>query len=480
MKVLLTGANGYIGKRLLNILVKLDHKVICAVRDANRFNHPLKSDKNVTVVEVDFLKPETYAQLPTEIDGAYYLLHSLSSNSKDFEEMEDRMAKNVKDYFDRISVKHVIYLGGISNQEELSPHLASRLQTENILREGNFNFTALRAGIILGSGSASFEIMRDLVEKLPVMVAPKWLKTKSQPIAVRNVLEYLSRCLCCEYTFNQNFDIGGKEVLSYEEMLLKFAKKRGLKRYIITVPVLTPKLSSYWLYFVTSTTFSLARNLVDSMNIEVICRDNDLAEVLDIELYTFDEAIERAFERVKQNFIASSWKDSLVSGRLSSDFEKYAEVPEYGCYKDRKKRKIEYIDSVMNNIWSLGGAQGWFYGNWLWKLRGYLDKVAGGVGLRRGRTNTQDINTGDSLDFWRVLLADRENRRLLLFAEMKLPGEAWLEFKIDEQNILYQTATFRPRGLYGRLYWLLVLPFHYFVFNGMINGIATQYNKTKH
>lgn len=478
MKVLLTGANGYIGKRLLNVLVKLNHEVVCAVRDENRFNHPLKTDKNVSVVEVDFLKPETFHNLPTEIDGAYYLLHSLSSNSKDFEEMEDRMANNVKDYFNKINVKHVVYLGGISNQEELSPHLASRLKTENILREGNFNFTALRAGIILGSGSASFEIMRDLVEKLPVMVAPKWLKTKSQPIAVRNVLEFLSGTLCCEYTYNKTFDIGCKEVLSYKEMLLKFAKKRGLKRYIITIPVLTPKLSSYWLYFVTSTTFSLARNLVDSMNIEVICRDNKLAEVLDIELFTFDEAIERAFERVKQDFIASSWKDSLVSGRLSSDFDKYAEVPEYGCYTDKKTRQIDNIDSVMNNIWSLGGQQGWFYGNWLWKIRGYLDKLVGGVGLRRGRTNTQDINTGDSLDFWRVLLADKENKRLLLFAEMKLPGEAWLEFKIDDQNILHQTATFRPRGLYGRLYWLVVLPFHYFVFNGMINGIASK-RKTK-
>ncbi|MGJ8737876.1 SDR family oxidoreductase, partial [Zobellia laminariae] len=240
----------------------------------------------------------------------------------------------------------------------------------------------------------------------------------------------------------------------------------------LTVPVMTPKLSSYWLYFVTSTSYKLALNLVDSMKIEVIAKDQRLQKLLDIKPHTYKEAIDLAFKKIEQNLVVSSWKDSMVSGRFKKNLEKYIQVPKYGVLKDVKKIKVDNPEQVLKNIWKIGGNTGWYYGNWLWKIRGIIDKFSGGVGLRRGRTHPDKIYAGDSLDFWRVLLADKKTKRLLLFAEMKLPGEAWLEFKIDENNVLHQTATFRPRGLKGRLYWYSIVPFHYFIFGGMIRNIA--------
>ncbi len=472
MKILLTGANGYIGKRLLFSLIENGHEVVCCVRKRETFNHSLKNHNCVSLIEVDFTNPESLNKIPTNIDGAYYLMHSMSGGDKKFEDTESQIAKNFVDALVPTAVKHVIYLGGIVNDDELSKHLQSRLVTEEIIGSGNYHFTAFRAGIILGSGSASFEIMRDLVEKLPVMVAPKWLKTKSQPIAITNVLEILSRGMMNAKVFDQVFDIGGEEVMTYKEMLLRFSKLRKLKRWIFTVPVLTPRLSSYWLYFVTSTSYSLASNLVDSMSVSVVCKPNDLTKILGINLLSFDEAIRKAFTRIKQNHVVSSWKDSGADASFYDTYDELVEVPEFGCFKDEKSIKVSDSSKAQANIWALGGDTGWYYVNWLWKLRGYLDKLIGGVGLRRGRTNPTEIHNGDSLDFWRVLVADKSSKRLLLYAEMKLPGEAWLEFRIDENQILHQTATFRPHGLSGRLYWLAVLPFHYFVFNGMIRGIS--------
>ena len=255
-------------------------------------------------------------------------------------------------------------------------------------------------------------------------------------------------------------------------MLHKYAKVRGFKNWIYTVPIMTPKLSSYWLYFVTSTSYKLAMNLVSSMKMEVVARDNKLQQLLNINTHTYEEAIAMAFKKIEQNLVISSWKDSVISGQLDQNLEMYVQVPKFGVLKDEKKLKVERPQHVLNNIWSIGGATGWYYGNWLWKIRGFLDKLNGGPGLRRGRTNADKIFPGDALDFWRVLLADKTGRRLLLFAEMKLPGEAWLEFKIDQDNILHQTATFRPKGLRGRLYWYSILPFHWFIFGGMIRNIA--------
>jgi uncharacterized protein YbjT (DUF2867 family) len=472
LKILLTGANGYIGKRLLPVLVNMGHEVICCVRDKNRFQIDVEFSKQVTAIEVDFLDYTKTDLLPKDIDGAYYLIHSMSSNVNNFDDLEAIAAYNFRDMIEETSVKHVIYLGGIVNDVQLSKHLLSRKTVENILAKGKYNFTALRAGIILGSGSASFEIIRDLVEKLPVMIAPRWLLTKSQPIAIRNVIQFLSKSLFNEYTFNRKFDIGGPDIMNYRDILLKFAEIRGFKRWVYVIPIMTPRLSSYWLYFITSTSYKLAVTLVNSMKVPIICEKNDLAEVLGIELYNFDEAIKMAFLRIQQNEVVSSWIDALSSGVIDTSLSKYIQVPKFGCFTDKKKRKVKNPDEVLKKIWSIGGNTGWYYANWLWRIRGFIDKLMGGVGLRRGRTNPDIIKPGDALDFWRVLLADPDSKRLLLFAEMKLPGEAWLEFTIDQNNYLHQKATFRPKGVLGRLYWYVMLPFHFFVFNGMINNLA--------
>jgi hypothetical protein len=373
---------------------------------------------------------------------------------------------------EKTSIKQVVYLSGIVNDERLSRHLKSRKQVEEILSSGHFALTTLRAGIIIGSGSASFEIIRDLVEKLPIMVAPRWLHTKTQPIASSNVIEFLHGVLLRENTFHQSFDIGGPDILTYKEMLLRFARVRGLKRWIGVVPVMTPRLSSYWLYFITSTSYALAVNLVNSMKVEVICRPNKLADQLGIKFIPYDQAIALTFDKIEQNQVVSSWKDALTSDVLGKGVSQYIQVPVNGCYRDERKKAVQDATHTLNRIWSIGGENGWYYADWLWNLRGFVDKLQGGVGLRRGRTNRTELNTGDALDFWRVILASRAEKRLLLYAEMKLPGEAWLEFRIDADNILHQTATFRPWGLKGRLYWYSVLPFHHFIFNGMIGRIA--------
>ena len=472
MKILLTGANGYIGMRLLPILLDMGHEVICAVRDEKRLSVDEETLSRITVVEIDFLQKVTPDLLPKDINAAYYLIHSMSSSTQDFDEKEALSAETFNAYMKTTSVEQVIYLSGIVNEEKLSKHLKSRKNVEDILYQGSFQLTVLRAGIIVGSGSSSFEIIRDLCEKLPVMITPKWVLTKAQPIGIRDVINFLSGVLGKKETYNDSFDIGGKDILTYKEMLQQYAKARGFKNYILTVPIMTPKLSSYWLYFVTSTSYKLAVNLVDSMKMEVVAKDNRLQELLGIETHSYMEAIDMAFTKIEQNLVVSSWKDSMVSGRFKKNLEKYIQVPKYGVLKDEKKLKVQDPEGVLENIWKIGGDQGWYYGNWLWRIRGFLDKLTGGVGLRRGRTHPDRIYPGDSLDFWRVLLADKEGKRLLLFAEMRLPGEAWLEFKIDKDDILHQTATFRPKGLRGRLYWYSIVPFHYFIFGGMIRNIA--------
>ena len=476
MKILLTGANGYMGKRLLPSLIKDGHEVICCVRDKNRF-HPAIHSEKISVLEVDFLNDPPKTDLTKDIDAAYYLIHSMSSNVSDFSKLEETSVKNFISLIRNTNVRQIIYLGGITNEQKLSKHLSSRKNVEKILSESGIAVTTLRAGIIVGSGSASFEIIRDLVEKLPVMITPKWLNTKHHPIAVRNIVQYLTGVLMKEELYNCSFDVGGPDILTYKEMFLLFAKVRGLKRLIISVPVMTPRLSSYWLYFVTSTSYKLAVNLVDSMKIEVVGKPNDLQKKLNIEPISYKDAVRRAFSRTEQNGVISSWKDSFISSSYNSKLSEQINVPTYGCFLDRREKEIKTsVGQVMNNIWSIGGERGWYYADWLWGIRGFLDKLLGGVGLRRGRTNKNEIYTGDTLDFWRVLVADKPNGRLLLYAEMKLPGEAWLEFKIINNNgksYLQQTATFRPKGLLGRLYWYLVLPFHYFVFDGMAENIVS-------
>lgn len=476
MRILLTGATGYIGKRLLPVLLEEGHEVICCVRNASNFKLKRGWKGQVSVFEVDFLEEVDTASAPLDFDVAYYLIHSMSASIGDFKPLEEKAARNFRSYVGQSSCRQVIYLTGIVNNDELSSHLESRRQVEEILQESKVPLTALRAGIIIGSGSASFEIIRDLVEKLPVMVAPRWLNTRCQPVAIRDVIRFLTGVLLREDCYGQNFDIGCDEVLTYREMLQGYAEVRGLKRFILTVPVMTPRLSSYWLYFVTSTTYELAVNLVNSMKVDVICRDGRLAQKLGFSPIPYKEAVCLAFDKIQQNMVLSSWKDSLVSSSEKGSLSQYIEVPEHGCFEDRKQVVIgnNTAEQAWNNVMAIGGERGWYYGNILWKLRGLLDKMVGGIGLRRGRTHPERVSPGDALDFWRVLVVDEEEKRLLLYAEMKLPGEAWLEFHIVEENgknVLRQKATFRPSGLWGRLYWYMVLPFHFFIFNRMIRNI---------
>ncbi len=470
MRILLTGATGYIGKRLLPVLVHKGHHVTCIVRDKQRATFGESIEKSVDIVEADLLNNDSLNCIPEDIDIAYYLVHSMS-DSRDYEEQEKLSAINFREQINKTSAKQVIYLSGIVNDQSLSKHLKSRLNVEQELTKGSYALTTLRAGIIIGSGSASFEIIRDLVEKLPVMVAPKWLKTRCQPIAISDVIRFLERSINTPAVYNKSFDIGGNEILTYKQMLLRFAKVRGLKRWILTVPVMTPRLSSYWLYFVTSTSYKLATSLVDSMRVEVIAGDDELTKYFNLQLLSYEESLQRAFKKIEQNEIISSWKDSFVSGRLHGQLSDFINVPQYGCYTDLRVMEAQSVENTIAKLWRLGGKTGWYYGNWLWQLRGFMDKLAGGVGLRRGRTNEDSISEGDAIDFWRVIYANKSEGRLLLYAEMKLPGEAWLEFKF-RGNQLIQTATFRPKGLWGRMYWYMVMPLHEFVFKGMISNIV--------
>ena len=470
MRILITGTTGYIAKRLALQLLEDKHELICCVRDINRIPDEIAEHPLCSFIKIDFLSPEPN-KVPINIEVAYYLIHSMATDADDFESLERRCAQNFKNLVEATRCKQVIYLSGIVNDHSLSKHLKSRLQVEETLKSEKYALTTFRAGIIVGSGSASFEIIRDIVEKLPVMITPKWLNTKTQPLGIRDVLTYLSGALEKEALYNSSYDIFGPEILTYKEMLLQFAEVRGLKRYIYTLPVLTPKLSSYWLYFVTSTSFQLAQALVDSMKVEVIGKPSDINNHIRIQPMTYKKAVELAFQRIQQNSVISSWKDAVSSGVFKDQLSKHIELPQYGCFKDIRSKTIIDEEFTLNQIWGIGGRNGWYSFNGLWKIRGYVDKLFGGVGLRRGRTHDTYLEAGDPLDFWRVLFADKKDKRLLLFAEMKLPGEAWLEFKIVKDR-LYQRAVFRPKGVWGRLYWYMISPLHAFVFEGMINALV--------
>ena len=472
MKILLTGVTGYVGKRMLPVLIEKGYEVICCVREKSRLTLHKGLLEKVTIIEIDFLKDVEEGLLPKDIDVAYYLIHSMSTSQDKFDRLESKAATNFKAYLEATKVKQVIYLSGISNHGKLSKHLRSRRKVEDILAGKHYALTVLRAGIIVGSGSASFEMIRDIVEKLPVMITPKWILTQSQPIAIRDVVQFLARVIGNQQCYNRTFDIGGPEILSYKDMMLQYAEMRKLKRRIYTTSLISPKVSSYWLYFITSVSFKLAISLADSLKNDVVCNNNDLQKILGIQPITYKMALKYAFLRIKQNLVLSSWKDSMISSSLGLTLSDFIEVPNFGCYKNVKRKAVSDVDQALHNIWTIGGDKGYYYANWLWKIRGWFDLMLGGVGLGRGRKLPEEITPGDALDFWRVLYASREKKRLLLFAEMKLPGEAWLEFKIDEDNILHQTATFRPRGILGRLYWIATSPFHFFIFNGMIKNIS--------
>lgn len=475
MKILLTGANGYIGARLLPRLLEDGHEVYALVRSRSRIEIPKKFQSQFHIIEGDLLNPSSLLQIPSDIEAAYYLVHSMSYSAK-FSELEATSAKNFIARLDNTQAKQIIYLSGLSNEAHLSRHLSSRKKVGEILQLGKVPVTILMAGIIIGSGSASFEIIRDLVEKLPVMIAPKWLNQLTQPIAVRDVLAYLTLVLNHPACLGQSFEIGGPDVMSYKDLLLNFAKMRGLKRKIFTVPVLTPHLSSYWLFFVTSANFSLARFLVESLINRAVCKESRIQKIFPRKLLTYEEALQLAFARIEQDWVPSSWKDTLSGSTLNPDLSIYIHVPKFGIFCDQQAVPFSCsVEEVQKRVWSLGGNRGWLAMNWAWKLRGFLDKLVGGIGLRRGRTHPSRLKTGDALDFWRVLLADEKNCRLLLYAEMKLPGEAWLEFEIVPQKkggILKQTATFRPNGVWGRFYWYSLYLFHIVIFKRLAKQLA--------
>lgn len=477
MKILLTGANGYIGSRLLPRLIDEGHEIYALVRSRSRIEIPEKFQHQLHVIEADLLNPSSLEHIPSDIDAAYYLVHSMSYSQK-FSELEATSAQNFAERLAHTHAKQIIYLSGLSNEDQLSRHLNSRKQVGEILKQGKVPVTILMAGIVIGSGSASFEIIRDLVEKLPLMVAPKWINKMTQPIAINDVLNYLTLVLGHPECHDKSFEIGGPDVMSYKNLMLNFAKMRGLKRKIFIVPVLTPRLSSYWLFFVTSTSFSLARYLVESLINNAVCKENRIQKLFPGKLLSYQEALELAFTPTDEDWVPPSWKDTLSGSTLNPDLSVYVQVPKFGILSDTREIRFSCpIEDVQARIWSLGGRKGWLTMNWAWKVRGFLDKLVGGIGLRRGRTHPTRLRAGDALDFWRVLLADAKNRRLLLYAEMKLPGEAWLEFEIiPDKNggTLKQTATFRPNGLWGRFYWYSLYPFHLLIFNRLAKQIAKE------
>lgn len=481
MKILLTGANGYIGFRLLQRLIQDGHHIYVFIRSRMRFTPPPLAEQQITIIEGDLLDPLTFKNFPKDFDAAYFLVHSMSHDAKNFDLKDRIIAENFNDLLMGTDCKQLIYLSGIVNDEKLSKHLNSRLEVERILKKGSVPLTCLRAAIIIGSGSASFEIIRDLVEKLPIMIAPKWILSTCQPIAIVDVIDYLAKVLNHPKCIGKSFDIGGPERITYKDMLLRFAKLRHLKRHIFIVPVLTPKLSSKWLFFVTSTSYDLARALVDSLKNDAICVNQEIKDLIPKNCLTYEEAIKRAFQKIEDNEVISSWKDSWSSSDFPLKYNDYIQIPSHGCLywiEARTFSKEHASQKVMDSIYRLGGKNGYFV-NWAWKLRGYIDRLLGGLGLRRGKVARKKPKVGDALDFWRILLIDDKQKRFLLSAEMKVPGEAWLEFYIKEtpkKNTLYIKATFRPTGLWGRIYWYSLWPIHYIIFK----GLATRIIKDAH
>ncbi len=474
MKILLTGVSGYIGKRLLPVLLEAGHDVYCLVRLQGRqlnIQHP-----RCHIITVDLLKEKELQKIPDEIQVAYYLVHSMSDSREHFESLEEKAAAHFAQRIQETQAKQIIYLSGLANHPRLSKHILSRVNVEKILKKSQVPVTILRAGIIIGSGSASFEIIRDLVEKLPVLTVPKWIHNQCQPIAIHNVIHYLTHVVLHPKCLNQTFDIGGPEILSFRRMMSKLAKFRGLRRFIITFPFIQLHISAYWVYLMTSVNDSLAKYLVDSMKQDFICQDHRIRQILPQELFNFETAIQRAFQRIAQNEVISSWKDSWPNIKADTHLKHYIEVPVFGCLNNQQVRNVQANTApLIKTIWSIGGDQGWYYMSWVWSFRGLIDKCLGGVGLRRGRTHPHQIVNGDCLDFWRVILADEEDGRLLLYAEMKVPGEAWLEFSIQKkgkQVQYHQIATFRPQGILGRIYWYLLFPIHWLIFRGMANEIV--------
>ncbi len=470
MVILIVGANGYIGTRLIPLLLAEGHEVVAVARRPESIR-PSKAK----VVQGDLLKKESLEALPKAIDAAYYLVHSMAHKHEDFEALDKQAAENFVSYISTTTCKQVIYLTGLISGKELSKHLRSRLEVETTLKGAKPPLTSLRSGIIIGSGSASFEIIRDLVEKLPIMITPKWVRSLCQPIAVRDILEYLVKVLGHSDCIGQTFDVGGPDILTYKEMLQGYAKVRKLYRLMIPVPLFTPALSSYWLILITSTNYYLARSLIDSVKNNAICSDDRIHKIIPKKCLSYKEAVTRALDKIAADQVESTWKDSWSSA--GSGVPEEMEIPKFGCLS--MATGIDFTgdpDAVFQSVQQMGDQKGWCYMNWAWRVRGLFDRALGGVGMRKGRRSKGELKAGDVIDFWRVLHVNPEKRQLTLLAEMKLPGEAWLDFKVEKAPKGYrltQTAIFRPQGLFGRFYWYIFYPVHLIMFPGMLKRLVT-------
>lgn len=472
-RVAVTGATGYIGGRLAPALLREGYPVRCVVRSARKLtDRPWISDPLVEITQCDLGAPtEDLARALAGCEVAFYLVHSMVVAGERYAEEDLRLARAFGEAARAAGVRRIIYLGGLGELgDRLSAHLASRRDVESALREAGVPVTALRAAMIIGSGSAAFEILRYIVERLPVMITPRWVSTRCQPIAVRNAIEYLVRCVSTPETEGKTLEIGGSEVVTYADLMKEMAHARGLpRRWVIPVPLLTPRLSSLWIHLVTPVSARLARPLAEGLRNEVVVRDEAAARLMPQRLLGVRESIDAALGKVGSNQVETAWTDA---GVMPGD-------PDWAggtVFVDERSIEVDAPPSaVFRAVTRVGGANGWYAADWLWRVRGVMDRLVGGPGLRRGRRHPETLAYGDALDFWRVIGIERD-RSLDLRAEMRLPGVARLTFTIEPRAgapgacRLVQTARFRPKGLLGIVYWYSVLPLHGIVFRGMLRG----------
>ncbi len=490
MRVLVTGATGYIGGRLVPELLARGHEVRSAARTPAKLDgRPWRGD--VEVVEADVFDPPSLALACQDIDAVYYLVHSMDGAKGGFAERDREAAANLRDAAVAADVSRIVYLGGLGQDDgDLSDHLTSRHEVGRTLADGPVPVTELRAAIIIGSGSASFEMLRHLVEVLPVMTTPKWVSTRCQPIAVRDVLHYLAGVLDVPATAGRILEIGGPDVMTYADLMQTYAEVAGLRRRIILpIPVLTPGLSSLWVGLVTPLPTGLARPLVDSLVNEVVVRDDAIRELVPRTTIPFRESLRLALTRIQDLDVATTWASAGGASHAPSPVRSGPSVqpedpkPEDPAWAggtvmtdERRVRSRASPDDVFKAVSSIGGTQGYHSARLLWEVRGVMDKLIGGIGLRRGRRHPHDLSVGEVIDFWRVEAIERPNL-LRLRAEMRVPGEAWLEFRIDDfegGSRLIQRARFHPRGLFGRLYWTVLVPFHGLIFPRMARKLARE------
>ncbi len=474
--ILVTGVTGYIGGRLVPRLLKKGYRIRAMGRNLEKLRgRSWAKDPNVELVQADVLD---YPSLEKALEGcsiAYYLVHSMVREKKDFASADREAALNFASAAEKAGLERIIYLGGLGNEKDrLSKHLQSRKEVGEILRQCSVPVTIFRAAMIIGAGSASFEILRYLTDRLPIMVTPTWVRTPCQPIAIKNALEYLIRALEVPETIGQTFDIGGPRITSYHELMMIYSKVAQLtKRRVFAVKVLSPKLSSYWIGLVTPLPPKLGRPLVEGLSSKVVCEDSRIQKLIPQRLLDYEEAIRLAMDKINAE---TSWIDA---GAIPPAEWVDQNDPKWAGGTILKARREKIIDASPENVWkivtSIGGKHGWYSASWLWKIRGMLDKLFGGVGLNRGRRDQAYLQTGDAVDFWRVKLIDPP-QHLILVAEMRLPGEAILEFRLeaveDTKTHLEQTASFFPQGIWGMAYWWLLSPFHVVIFTQMIRTIA--------